>query len=972
MRMKRWLAAVLALTLCLGMAAIGAAADTPAQSLYARFLSYDRETDTWYLSGEERADQYWITEPGNGSIVVFSTDEAGEHKVPASQLQCSGNAASLYPAAEGDTVTSGLESYAVSLSTKELGKSVVSYTDGSVRYTFEVEVILPTIGFFSTSTRSEASFLNRVLPYSGGEQKLYLLPREGFKITEVKADAPGMEFFTATVQEDGSAVVTLQDGFEENSFYAIEISFVGDYSGTRYMSFQVTDQRPGLLYRNINLNGDSWTINNNYSSRSFSCPKGYSQYVAVLFVKDGVETPLPLNQLTFPDLVKGERMQGEADYFLKIQAKEFGTGAITYTTGGETYSLPVEVGLPDMGFYSTPTASEEAYLESITGEIGSTQTAYLVWNSDLAPVQDPVVSLRPESGSALTEMQLNDSRLADYGISLTLEEDHIRIDTVIDSSLWFQLGVKTSYGYTNYSGIRIQNSYAAKLNQWNEMGAGRPVLTYNGVEYTFGLGHMEHSGSFMLFFENGRFGEFATDADGVYSGDIALGAMANAETAQETVAPLPVNTAITVTDVKIYDFINTDDLDNQEVCNLTMTKLDNRNALGMPQIHLETKAGGFVEALLQVSFTVQFPGQEPVSCQTSQMFTFYYNQKLELDLSEADTTAELNALLGSEASFEAWMKKNNPETYQKYKAYRSISNNDQEIDLLLPAVTYDGLVEVGLYGNSFSFNLIGTEENGKQTTIHGMWVKDGGRFGIQNISFVANENVKQSYQGETFTCGIFAGYEGNESAQGDVYGINSCSFTGFDYGVRSTSRGYACAQFNNNFSNCRVGYLIDCGGKTGGSLNAVTGNSTFENCGTAIKIQSLPDYIAPYAYRIYACNFISNGVDISSGLPARLYCYRNYFGAYAGDGSDVLARPSRTQGLVVTNPRYLYPVYSYNQNALSLDAENETAILNDEADSLTMDADALDEKIANADGTVSIDVLDEDEKVQAVWTFGEE
>lgn len=974
MRMKRWLAALLAIVLCLGMVAVCAVADTSAQPLYARFLSYDQDADRWYLSGEERADKQWITDLGNNSLVVFSTDEAGEHKVPVSQLQCSGDAADLSAAAGNFTVASGLEDYAVLLSTEKIGEAVVSYTNGSDCYTFDVEVILPRIGFFSTSTRSETSFLNRTLPYYGGEQTIYLLPREGFNITGVETDTE-MNFFTAVVLDNGTATVTLSEGFEENCFYGIRVSFEGEFSGTQYMSIQILDQSPGLLVRDINLNGDSWTINNNYSSRSFSCPKGYSQYVAVLFVKDGVETPLPLKQLTFPDLVKGERMQGEADYFLKIQAKEFGTGAITYTRDGETYSLPVEVSLPSLGFYSGPVASEENYLDSITGEIGSKQTAYLVWDSDLAPVQDPVVTLYPDGGSGLIEMKLDDTRLAEYGISLTQEENDIRIDATIDSSMMLLLGVKTRYGYTDYSSIRIRNSYAAKLNQWNEMAVGHPVLTYDGVEYTFGLGKMEYSGEFNLIRENVRLGYTAVDADSACSMDIALGAMASAETEQETVAPLPVNTAITVTKVEILDYINTDDLEDQEVCNLTATKLDNRNALGMPQIHLQTEAGGFVQAMLLVSFTVQFPGQEPVSCQTSQVFNFSYTQQLELDLSEVDTTQELNQLLGSKASFEAWMKENDSENYRKYKAYQSISSSLQEIDLLLPAVTYDGLVEVGLYGDDFDFNLIGTSGNGKQTTIHGLWVKDGGGCGIRNISFVADENVKVTYGNETFTCGIFAYCENNaEYAQGDVYGIENCSFTGFDYGVRGTSKGFACASFSNYFSHCKVGFLMDCGGKNAGRFGSDTSGSTFEHCGTAIEMRSLPSVISPYQYRIYECNFINNDLDISSGLSARLYCYRNYFGAYTEGGSNVLARPSRTRGLVITNPRYLYPIYSYNQDALalSLDPENETEILNHEADSLTMDADALAKEVDDADGTVSINVLDEDEQVQAVWTFGEE
>lgn len=769
MCVKRWLAAILVMTLCLGMAAVGAAADTTTQKLYVRFLDYDG--DKWYLNSDNRIQSQGAMGIGNSGFVVFYSDETGNNMVPVSQLQCSGEAVSLTAAADYGSIT-------------------------------------------------------------------------------------------------------LDDGLND---YAVEIS-----------------------------------------------------------------------------------------------AKSFGTAVVSYTNVSKRYAFNVTVKLPDVGFYSATTASEENYLESITGEIGSKQTAYLVWDSDLAPISDAVVSLWPDSGSALNEIKLNDSRLADYGISLAREENYIKMEATIDSGMTLHLSVITKYGGFSSGSIRIENLYTAKLTHWNEIGVGRPVLTYDGVEYTFGLGRVAHSGEFELFWENGRFGNTAMDADSAYSMDIALGAMVNAETSQEAAAPSPVNTAITVTEVKVVDYINTDNLTDQTACNLTLSKLDNRNALGMPQIRFETEEGGFVEALVLVSFTVQFPNQAPIQCRTSQMFTFSYTQELDLDLSKADTTEKLNEILSSKESLEAWMKKNDSTNYQAYKAYQSISNNEQSINLNLPAVTYDGLVEVGLYGENFSFHLVGTSEEGKQTTIPGMWIKDGGRCSIRNIRFVANEKVKQTYQEETFTCGVFSWYESNQFAHGDVYGINNCSFTGFDYGVRSTNKGYACAQFANSFKNCKVGYLLDCGGKTGGSANAVTGNSTFENCGTAIEIRSLPNYISAYKYRIYECNFIGNGTDIKSGLSARLYCYRNYFGAYSGE--NILARPSRTVGNVIANPRYLYPVYTYNLDALvlSLDSEAKTEILNKEAGSLTMDADALGKEVANADGTVSINVLDEDEQVQAVWTFGEE
>ncbi|MGI5875119.1 MAG: S-layer homology domain-containing protein, partial [Bacillota bacterium] len=85
----------------------------------------------------------------------------------------------------------------------------------------------------------------------------------------------------------------------------------------------------------------------------------------------GKQTALTLNQLKVPDGVRVvpdsenqyEVVKGLDDTFLEFSGVKTGSFALTYSAGGNTWSLPIKCELPVAGFYAGPAAKAEDLLE---------------------------------------------------------------------------------------------------------------------------------------------------------------------------------------------------------------------------------------------------------------------------------------------------------------------------------------------------------------------------------------------------------------------------------------------------------------------------------------------------------------------------------------------------------------------------------------------------------------------------------
>lgn len=111
------------------------------------------------------------------------------------------------------------------------------------------------------------------------------------------------------------------------------------------------------------VNGDKNQLMNEFNG----CP-GNGNSLFFYYVENGVETRVTADQLTSSNTnvvrVLKDEQNGDAT---RLEVVSFGDNVtIDYEKDGKTYSLVVNVILPDVGMYSAPTASKNTYLTSFT------------------------------------------------------------------------------------------------------------------------------------------------------------------------------------------------------------------------------------------------------------------------------------------------------------------------------------------------------------------------------------------------------------------------------------------------------------------------------------------------------------------------------------------------------------------------------------------------------------------------------
>lgn len=364
-----------------------------------------------------------------------------------------------------------------------------------------------------------------------------------------------------------------------------------------------------------------------------------------------------------------------------------------------------------------------------------------------------------------------------------------------------------------------------------------------------------------------------------------------------------------------------------------------------------------------------------------------------LDLSAADTAAELNAMLSSPEALVEWMKYNAPEEYQLYTILKSMGDMGlSDFNLYLPAVTYDDIIVVQL--KDAMVNIYGaTDRNGNlKTVMPGLHLKDKSpACNLIEIHFKHDPEKELVYEG--LSCGILACGDANNIGDGNC--IEGCLIEDFDCGVRNTPYGHIGLGMNNRIRNCGYGLYMDCAGKKRGSVYTEFSHSVFTECNVGVYFKSLPEYNEDYDYRIYYCDFIDVKTDFQVDAAGRFYFYRNFYGHFRNgvhsldevdDLSDIqYQKPqvaSSKDAIVFTNPRRVAPfniLDGRDNDTLCIDNGRETSdglivitenyIPNSEADDLVMDTALLSEELADSGEAISLNVVNENQEVQATWTI---
>jgi len=270
---------------------------------------------------------------------------------------------------------------AVSLSPVGFGTATISYThtDGKV-YSFDVTVGLPDIGFYSTTTVSQSTYLNEFVLTDAGSNVVYLVANNG-TLSNVRLNNGLQDIASAALSSDGTYATITITGTPDDRWYDVQAEFNSNngYTNHNGVSIRIKDERSALRYKGANWNNGVPSESDHFMNDLY-LDMGYNGNVYVFFTSGGVQNAVLAGKLTSsdPNVIT---VAAHEDYsnMVVLTPADFGTASISYThTDGKVYSFDVTVGLPGIGFYTSSAANQSTYITEYTLTDTGSNKIYLV------------------------------------------------------------------------------------------------------------------------------------------------------------------------------------------------------------------------------------------------------------------------------------------------------------------------------------------------------------------------------------------------------------------------------------------------------------------------------------------------------------------------------------------------------------------------------------------------------------------
>ena len=330
-----------------------------------RMAEWDQTTQSYVHSVNQSLADWTIEEvPGDVPVFEFYYDDRNGNLsfVPYSDLSIQGNCFTYEP--EGDFVRLRFTGF---------GEGKIVY-NGVTR---NIQSALPWMGFYAAPQATEANFRSQ-WDYDGTNNDIYLMYRPGsgrdFSNVASIEDVNNIGFSYEIAPDKSYIKFTLAD--PQNTYLSCKLIGTGGNQIT-WQGIRINALSPGLVYcwpqwDSVNHqwipHTDPTTV---YLWKSAIQGSPNNGDVWEFFWRDASDN---LTRLHTSDLsVTGSciRLQDQGD-IVQLFFEAFGTGSISYN--GST--IPVNVGLPDAGFYSAPQVSEANYVASYDWYEGEAQTLY--------------------------------------------------------------------------------------------------------------------------------------------------------------------------------------------------------------------------------------------------------------------------------------------------------------------------------------------------------------------------------------------------------------------------------------------------------------------------------------------------------------------------------------------------------------------------------------------------------------------
>lgn len=269
----------------------------------------------------------------------------------------------------------------VMINAVDFGNASISYVKDEKSYSLDVNVGLPNVGFYTTTTASQSSYITEFTVTDKGPNVFYMVAREG-ALDNITMLSGLDNIATVTISEDKTYAAITVTGTPNNSSYTVQGQLTWDYGGTSSTraSIRLHNGKSTMKFDSVKVNSDGSVSPYGSPYDGMGLTKGYMNTTFVVFGTNGEYVTLTADQLKSSDesIVKISNSTNHSNTVV-IEAVGFGTATISYVDDyGNTHSCEVQVNLPVVGYYTTPSANTSSYITKFTVTDDGPNVLYLV------------------------------------------------------------------------------------------------------------------------------------------------------------------------------------------------------------------------------------------------------------------------------------------------------------------------------------------------------------------------------------------------------------------------------------------------------------------------------------------------------------------------------------------------------------------------------------------------------------------
>ena len=395
------------------------------------------------------------------------------------------------------------------MSSKVGDTAVISYTNGTTVYTFDVEVVKPPrpiTGFYLETDMGEFSYNS--LTITDTENVFYLNVSSGWEVQSVTLDQSLAAIANYEIAQDGSYIKITVTGDPQDMNYGLSYVVVDSENANVVCqmndSIHLANGRAALMIGFGTWDNNSYVENpNNVMSGHYTCSPGKSNDAFFYFVENGNPTRVPMSSLTSANTNIVALAQSPINpNAIRMNPLAFGNTKINYThTDGKVYSVDVYVELPMIGFYNGKIVSQNSYISEFT-LTSSEDTFYLLpkdsghtftsvtLNADFAQIATATIS--DDNSYVTVKVTGTPANGRNYGISYVTATTNNGNTQTWNGSTFIMLkdgraSLKMSFGSWDDNGNYTENPNNVKVNTYTGSPGSRNEMffyyfTENGTE----------------------------------------------------------------------------------------------------------------------------------------------------------------------------------------------------------------------------------------------------------------------------------------------------------------------------------------------------------------------------------------------------------------------------------------------------------------------------------------------------------